>query len=110
MGRFNPKKGLQGIKIQGQRGQEVVASAAGEVVYVGDSLRGYGNLVIVKHSEEYLSAYAHNQDVEVTEGQIVNSGQRLARLGFDLTGAPVSQFQIRKNGNPIDPLGLLEAR
>ena len=108
VGRFNLSKGQQGINIQGQRGQAVFTAAPGEVVYAGDSLRGYGNLVIVKHSNDYLSAYAHNQEILVKEGDTLDAGQQLARLGYNLTGAPVSQFQIRKNGVPVDPLRYLE--
>ena len=108
VGRFNLSKGQQGINIQGQRGQAVFTAAPGEVVYAGDSLRGYGNLVIVKHSNDYLSAYAHNQEILVKEGDTLDAGQQLARLGYNLTGAPVSQFQIRKNGVPVDPLKYLE--
>ena len=108
VGRFNLSKGQQGINIQGQRGQAVFTAAPGEVVYAGDSLRGYGNLVIVKHSNDYLSAYAHNQEILVKEGDTLDAGQQLARLGYNLTGAPVSQFQIRKHGVPVDPLKYLE--
>ncbi len=105
--RFNPSKGEQGIKIQGQRGQAVSSSAAGEVVYAGDSLKGYGNLIIIKHSREYLSAYAYNQKILVKEGQRVVQGQRIGTLGGTVFGNAVSQFQIRKNGNPVDPLQIL---
>ena len=87
--RFNPAKGQQGIRIQGERGQDVWVSADGEVVYSGDSLRGYGNLIIVKHSEEYLSAYTHNDAILVSEGDMVKQGQTIAKLGGNLIVAPV---------------------
>lgn len=106
--RFNPSKGQQGIKIQGERGQDIEVTAAGEVVYTGNSLRGYGNLIIIKHSEDYLSAYAHNQSIAVNEGDLVKQGQKIANLGGNLVVAPISQFQIRKNGVPVDPLEYLE--
>ncbi|MCH2191575.1 MAG: peptidoglycan DD-metalloendopeptidase family protein [Gammaproteobacteria bacterium] len=106
--RFNPAKGQQGIRIQGERGQDVWVSADGEVVYSGDSLRGYGNLIIVKHSEQYLSAYAHNDTILVSEGDMVKQGQTIAKLGGNLIVAPVAQFQIRRNGVPVDPLQHLE--
>ncbi len=108
VGRFNLAKGQQGIEIEGQRGQIVKASASGEVVYAGDSLKGYGNLVIIKHSADYLSAYAHNEAITVVEGQMVNQGQGIAKLGLNLRGLSASQFQIRKNGNPVDPMLFLK--
>ena len=104
LSRFNPAKGQQGIDIQGQYGQAVKASAAGEVVYVGDSLKGYGNLVIIKHTANYLSAYAHNHTIVVREGQRITQGQAIATLGRNLRGQSVSQFQIRKDGDPVDPM------
>ena len=105
--RFNPSQGQQGINIQGQRGQPVNATADGEVVYAGNSLKGYGNLVIIKHSATYLSAYANNQSISVKEGELVEQGQSIALLGSDSQGKAISQFQIRKNGNPVDPMSYL---
>lgn len=102
--RFSPAKGHKGIEVQGQKGQPIRASALGEVVYAGNSLKGYGNLVIIKHSESYLSAYANNQTILVKEGQFVKQGQMIAMLGKNGSGRYVSQFQIRKNGNPVDPM------
>ena len=94
----------KGIIISGQAGQKIVAAATGEVVYSGNSLRGYGNLIIIKHDDTYLSAYAHNRDLVVKEGEAVRGGQQIATMGVDSKGAPVLHFEIRKNGKPVDPL------
>ena len=100
----------QGIDIAGSAGQEVQAAADGVVVYSGAGLVGYGELIIVKHSEEWLSAYAHNQQRLVGEGTRVSAGQPIARLGH--TGAPrdMLHFEIRRNGKPVDPLAMLPRR
>ena len=97
----------QGIDIAGRSGQDVRASADGVVVYSGAGLVGYGELIIVKHSEEWLSAYAHNQQRLVGEGARVSAGQVVARMGR--TGAPrdMLHFEIRRNGKPVDPLQFL---
>ncbi len=105
--RFNPSQGQQGINIQGQHGQVVKAAASGEVVYAGDSLKGYGNLVIIKHSSIYLSAYANNQSILIKEGDIVEQAQPIATLGQNSVGDAVAHFQIRKHGNPVDPMTFL---
>ena len=104
---FNPKARKKGLDIQGQLGQLVKASSAGEIVYAGDSLKGYGNLIIVKHSDEFLSAYANNATIKVREGQLVVQGQAIATLGTDSTGGAVAHFQIRRHGNPVDPSSYL---
>jgi lipoprotein NlpD len=100
----------QGIDIAGKGGQEVQAAADGVVVYSGAGLVGYGELIIVKHSDEWLSAYAHNERRLVAEGTRVSAGQVIARMGH--TGAPrdMLHFEIRRNGKPVDPLGLLPRR
>jgi len=100
----------QGLDIAGRPGQDVRASADGVVVYSGAGLVGYGELIIVKHSEEWLSAYAHNQVRLVAEGAKVSAGQVIARMGH--TGAPrdMLHFEIRRNGKPVDPQALLPAR
>jgi lipoprotein NlpD len=100
----------QGVDIAGKSGQDVRAAADGVVVYSGAGLVGYGELIIVKHSEEWLSAYAHNQQRLVGEGTRVSAGQVIAKLGR--TGAPrdMLHFEIRRNGKPVDPLGLLPRR
>ena len=94
----------KGISISGQAGQKIVAAATGKVVYSGNGLRGYGNLIIIKHNDTYLSAYAHNRELVVKEGQAVRAGQQIATMGVDSKGAPVLHFEIRKNGKPVDPL------
>lgn len=103
----------KGIDIAGEKGDSVNAAAKGKVVYAGDGLRGYGNLVIIRHSAEYLSAYAYNDVILVKEGQQVNVGEKIAELGSTGTGAKnreVLHFQIRKNGKPINPVPLLPKR
>ena len=110
IGYFSASSGNQGIDIQGKIGQNVSAASAGQVVYVGNSLKGYGNLVIIKHSEQFLSAYAHNQKLYVQEGQTVNASQRIASLGKDNMQRDALHFQIRKNGQPVNPLSYLPRR
>ncbi len=106
--RFKPSGGVKGINIQGQRGQGIKASADGEVVYAGNSLKGYGHLVILKHSDVYWSAYANNEKILIAEGQQVKQGQLIANLGRNNSGKAVAQFQIRKNGTPVDPMQYLK--
>jgi len=108
--RFNTRTNQQGINIQGKLGQPVLAAGGGEVVYVGNGLKGYGNLVIIKHNEEFLSAYAHNQETFVAEGQRVAQGFRIAILGKDNQRRDALHFQIRQNGQPINPLIYLPKR
>jgi lipoprotein NlpD len=98
------------VDIAGRAGQDVRAAADGVVVYSGAGLVGYGELIIVKHSEEWLSAYAHNQQRLVSEGTRVSAGQVIARMGR--SGAPrdMLHFEIRRNGKPVDPLALLPRR
>lgn len=100
----------KGIDIEGAPGTSVNAAADGRVVYAGSGLRGYGNLVIVKHNETYLSAYAHNRRLLVQEGQDVRRGQSIAELGDTDAPSPRLHFEIRRNGRPIDPLTQLPAR
>ena len=97
----------KGISIAGRTGQKIVAAATGKVVYSGSGLRGYGKLIIIKHSDTYLSAYAHNRELIVKEGETVKAGQQISTMGLDGKGAPVLHFEIRKNGKPINPLGQL---
>lgn len=104
---FNAAKGQQGIDIRTDAGQSVVATQAGEVVYVGNSLKGYGNLIIVKHSETYLSAYAHNKHIYVQEGQQIQQRQKIASVGCNNKRQNALHFQIRKHGKPVDPLKFL---
>jgi len=99
----------KGIDIAGHAGDPVLAAAAGKVTYVG-TLRGYGNLVIVKHDTAYLSAYAHNSKNLVKEGQSIARGQKLAEVGSSDTDQPKLHFEIRYQGKPVDPLKLLPVR
>jgi lipoprotein NlpD len=92
-----------GILISGKLGQEVRAAAAGRVVYAGSGLRSYGKLVIIKHGDNWLSAYAHNRELEVHEGQDVAAGQPIAKMGEAVRQIPVLYFEIRLNGRPVDP-------
>ncbi|WP_336368513.1 peptidoglycan DD-metalloendopeptidase family protein [Marinobacter sp. C2H3] len=100
----------KGIDIAGQPGDPVRAAAGGNVVYAGNGLLGYGNLIIVNHSEQYLSAYAHNRKILVQEGEEVKAGQVIAELGSSGANRPMLHFEIRKNGNPVDPIGYLPPR
>lgn len=100
----------KGIDIGGKEGQAVIAGAAGEVVYSGSGLIGYGELVIIKHSERLLSAYAHNRKRLVKEGQAVAAGEIIAEMGRTDRNQAMLHFEIRLNGNPQDPLKYLPAR
>ncbi len=104
---FDPSKGRKGIDILGNEGDPVHASAAGEVVYAGNSLFGYGNLLILKHNELFLSAYGHNRELLVKEGDKVKAGAAIAKAGRDTSGRPVLHFEIRYEGEPIDPMSKL---
>ncbi|WP_437888837.1 amidase activator ActS [Phytobacter sp. V91] len=99
--------GNKGIDIAGQRGQAVYASGAGKVVYAGNQLRGYGNLIMIKHSEEYMTAYAHNDTILVNNGQSVKIGQKIATMGSTDTDSVRLHFQIRYKATAIDPLRYL---
>ena len=92
-----------GILLFGRLGQDVRAASAGRVVYTGSGLRGYGNLVIIKHADSLLSAYAHNREMLVHDGQEVAAGQVIAHMGEGAHQAPVLYFEIRQNGKPVDP-------
>lgn len=96
-----------GIDIVGSEGQDVVAAAPGQVVYSGNGLIGYGELIIVKHSERLLSAYAHNRRRLVAEGDTVSAGQKLAELGRNDRNETLLHFEVRLNGKPVDPLNYL---
>ena len=100
----------KGLAIAGKAGDPVYAAADGRVVYAGSGLRGYGNLVIVKHNANYLTAYAHNQTLLVKEDQIVKRGQKIAEMGSTDTDRVQLHFEIRKQGKPIDPSKLLPPR
>jgi len=96
-----------GILLAGRLGQDVRAASAGRVVYTGSGLRGYGNLVIIKHADSLLSAYAHNREILVHDGQEVAAGQVIAHMGQGAQQLPVLYFEIRQNGKPVDPLPFL---
>ena len=100
----------KGLAIAGKAGDPVMAAADGRVVYAGSGLRGYGNLVIVKHNATYLTAYAHNQTLLVKEDQAVRRGQRIAEMGSTDAERVQLHFEIRKLGKPIDPAKLLPPR
>jgi lipoprotein NlpD len=100
----------KGIAIAGKAGDPVYAAADGKVVYAGSGLRGYGNLVIIKHNNTYLTAYAHNQALLVKEEQSVKRGQKIAEMGSSDADRVELHFEIRRQGKPIDPLTLLPAR
>jgi lipoprotein NlpD len=100
----------KGLAITGKAGDPVLAAADGRVVYAGSGLRGYGNLIIVKHNNTFLTAYAHNQALLVKEDQAVRRGQRIAEMGSSDSDRVQLHFEIRRQGKPIDPARLLPAR
>ena len=100
----------KGLSITGRAGDPVVAAADGRVIYAGAGLRGYGNLVILKHNNTYLTAYAHNQTLLVKEDQSVRRGQKIAEMGSSDADRVQLHFEIRKQGKPIDPAKLLPPR
>jgi len=97
----------KGIGIAGKKGQEINAAAGGTVVYSGNGLINYGNLIIIKHSHSFLSAYAHNKKLLVKEGESVKPGQAIAKIGDSGNGKPQLHFEIRRNGKPVNPLNYL---
>ena len=102
--------GRRGIDIVGRKGQPVKAAAAGRVVYRGSGLRGYGNLIILKHNETYFSAYAHTEDVVVKENEKVKLGQKLADMSNTGSDKTKLHFEIRRNGKPVNPMKYLPKR
>ena len=107
--KFDEKRN-KGIDISAHEGDPVLAAGDGSVVYSGSGLRGYGNLVIVKHSDEFISAYAHNRQILVKQGQAVKRGQRIADAGKTESPTPKLHFEIRRGGKPVDPLQYLPPR
>ena len=98
----------KGIDIAGKLGDPIQAASDGKVVYAGNSLRGYGNLVIVKHDNTYLTAYAHNRNLLVKEGDAVRKGQKIAEMGDTDANSVRLHFELRVNGKPVDPLPFLQ--
>ncbi|MGH8280577.1 MAG: peptidoglycan DD-metalloendopeptidase family protein [Gammaproteobacteria bacterium] len=97
----------KGIDITGVQGQDIYAAAPGKVVYTGSAIIGYGKLIIIKNSEQFLSAYADNDEILVKEGDIVKAGERIASMGLNRDGHPLLHFEIRYNGKPVNPLSYL---
>jgi lipoprotein NlpD len=102
--------GKKGLDIAGRAGQPIGAAAPGKVVYSGSGLIGYGNLIIVKHNDRYLSAYAHGARLLVKEGEWVKAGQPIAEMGRTGTDGVILHFEIRRQGKPVDPLRYLPPR
>jgi lipoprotein NlpD len=111
IGRFSSNGSLnKGIDIAGELGQPVLAASDGSVVYAGSGLRGYGELIIIKHSDTYVSAYGHNRRLLVREGQQVKAGQNIAEMGSTGADRVKLHFEIRRQGKPVDPLQYLPRR
>ena len=100
----------KGLDIAGKVGEPVLAAADGRVVYSGAGLRGYGNLIILKHNNTFLTAYAHNQTLLVKEDQTVRKGQKVAEMGNSDADRVKLHFEIRRQGKPVDPTRYLPAR
>jgi len=111
LGRFSDGARVnKGIDIGGKLGDSVHSTRSGVVVYAGSGLAGYGNLVIIKHDDVYLSAYAHNKTILVREGQTIKAGDKIAEIGSSGSAYPKLHFEIRRDGKPVDPLQLLPRR
>lgn len=104
------RSGKKGIDIAGRAGQPVLAAAHGRVVYSGGGLIGYGELIIIKHNKHYLSAYGHNATLLVKQGEMVQGGQQIAKMGHSGTDAIKLHFEIRRDGKPVDPIRYLPKR
>jgi lipoprotein NlpD len=100
----------KGVDLSGNAGDAVLAAADGKVVYAGAGLRGYGNLIILKHNNTYLTAYAHNQSLLVKEDQSVKKGQKIAEMGNSDSDRVKLHFEVRRQGKPVDPLKYLPAK
>ena len=106
----NSDGGNKGIDISGSKGQAVYAAAGGRVVYAGNALRGYGNLIIIKHNDDFLSAYAHNDSISVKDQQDVRAGDQIAQMGSTGTNSVKLHFEIRYKGKSVDPVRYLPRR
>ena len=102
--------GGYGLTLDGRLGDDVHAAGDGNVVYTGSGLLGYGQLLIIKHNDAYLSAYGHTQSILVHEGDAVRAGQKVATMGAGPKGDALLYFEIRVNGSPVNPLPLLPSR
>ncbi|MDY7578602.1 peptidoglycan DD-metalloendopeptidase family protein [Herbaspirillum sp. RTI4] len=102
--------GKKGLDIAGKEGQAIMAAGDGKVMYAGSGIRGYGNLVIIKHTNNVLSAYAHNKTILVKEGQMVTKGQKIAEMGKSDSDSVKLHFEIRQQGKPVDPSRFLPAQ
>ena len=107
---FSETANMKGLDLAAKAGDPVLAARGGRVAYAGGGLRGYGKLVIISHDGDYLSAYAHNQNILVKEGDVVKQGQKIAEAGSTDTDKPKLHFEIRKQGRPVDPIKYLPAR
>lgn len=107
---YAPAQGAKGIDFTGNLGQPVFAAAPGRVVYSGNALKGYGELIIIKHDELHLSAYGYNRRRYVVEGDVVTAGQPIGELGLGPENKPLLHFEIRERGKPVNPANLLPAR
>ncbi len=106
----NRLQGNKGINIAGRRGKKIKAAASGKVVYAGDALRGYGKLIIIKHNDDYLSAYAHNDQILVKEQQLIKLGDVIAKMGNTDASTVMLHFEVRFRGKSVDPLKYLPKR
>lgn len=104
---YNPASNVKGVRFGGQQGDPIVATAAGQVVYADNGLKEFGNLILIRHSNGYISAYAHNSKMLVKSGQAVSAGQKIAEMGSTGADRVMLEFQIRSDGKPIDPMQLI---
>jgi lipoprotein NlpD len=107
---YAPQSGFKGLDFTGNLGQPVFAAAPGRVVYSGSALKGYGELIIIKHSDVFLSAYGYNRKRHVSEGDVVTAGQPIGELGLGPENKPLLHFEIREHGQPINPANYLPKR
>lgn len=107
---YEPAQGSKGLDFTGTLGQPVFAAAPGRVVYSGNALKGYGELIIIKHDEVHLSAYGYNRARHVKEGDVVTSGQPIGEMGLGPENKPLLHFEIRDRGKPVNPVGFLPSR
>ncbi|OTG73174.1 peptidoglycan-binding protein [Acinetobacter sp. ANC 4169] len=104
---FNVAANVKGIRYSGNTGDAIFAAADGQVVYAADGLKEYGNLILIKHIDGYITAYAHNSKMNVSSGQNVTAGQKIAEMGSTGANRTMLEFQVRLNGKPINPINVL---